>query len=93
MIRLLGGKKLKKLSGMSAAIRDDPTTVLQHIDCGLEEPTPVNLANVINKAFLSPMSDFTPLPPSIPKNLFLRKLTAFNSRRKQLAQMEFLAGY
>ena len=90
MIRLLGGKKLKKLSGMSAAIRDDPTTVLQHIDCGLEEPTPVNLANLINKAFLSPMSDFTPLPPSIPvvtvsdcvltvtEESVFKKLTALN---------------
>lgn len=48
---------------MAAGKRVDPTTVLQHIDCGQEESTPNNLASVINKAFLSPMSEFTPLPP------------------------------
>ena len=45
---------------MQSATRTDPTSVLKHIDSG-----PVSsraaLANVINNAFLAPMSIFTPL--------------------------------
>ena len=61
-------KEVKKLSGNSAATsqRVDPTSILQYINCGQEEPTPNTLANVINKAFLLPMCDFTPLTSNSP---------------------------
>ena len=50
----------------STSQRVDPTSILQHINCGQEEPTPNTLANVINKAFLLPMCDFTPLTSNSP---------------------------
>lgn len=53
--------EVKKLSGSSPAFteRSYITTSLQH----LYGPTDnVNLANIINKAFLSPMRSFTPIP-------------------------------
>ena len=53
--------EVKKLSGCSPAFteRSYVTTSLQH----LYGPTDnVNLANIINKAFLSPMRSFTPIP-------------------------------
>ena len=53
--------EVKKLSGCSPAFteRSYVATLLQH----LYGPTDnVNLANIINKAFLSPMRSFTPIP-------------------------------
>lgn len=58
-------KEIKKLSGMSVVTRDTTLSILQHIPCGPAEPTPVNIANVINKTFLTSMSDFSPLSPSV----------------------------
>ena len=58
-------KEIKKLSGMSAATRDSTLSIVQHIACNQDESTPTNIANVINNAFLSSMSDFSPLSPSV----------------------------
>ncbi len=54
-------KEVKKLSGMSSVSRDqdDVIKLLQHIEMS---PNISNLANTINKAFVFPMSDFSPLP-------------------------------
>ena len=54
-------KEVKKLSGMSSASRgpDDFTKSLQHIDGASNKQ---GLANIINEAFILPMSDFSPLP-------------------------------
>ena len=58
-------KEIKKLSGMSAVSRDSTVSILQHEICDPVEPTPVNIANVINNAFLASMSDFSPLSPDV----------------------------
>ena len=58
-------KEIKKLSGMSAATRDSTRSIVQHIACNPDESTPTNIANVINNAFLTSMSDFSPLSPSV----------------------------
>ena len=58
-------KEIKKLSGMSAATRDSTLSIVQHIACNPDESTPTNIANVINNAFLSSMSDFSSLSPSV----------------------------
>ena len=58
-------KEIKKLSGMSAVSRDITVSILQHAICDPVEPTPVNIANVINNAFLASMSDFSPLSPDV----------------------------
>ena len=58
-------KEIKKLSGMSAVLRDSTVSILQHVVCDPVEPTPVNIANVINNAFLASMSDFSPLSPNV----------------------------
>jgi hypothetical protein len=50
-------KEIKKLSGMSAVTRDSIVSILQHVVCDPVEPTPVNIANVINNAFLASMSE------------------------------------
>ena len=52
---------MKKLSGMTPASekRGDPTKHLQHL---LGTPNMSELANTINDAFLSPMSELSPLP-------------------------------
>ena len=52
--------EVKKLSGSSPRLQKDPVTAsLQY----LYGPTDnINLANIINKAFLSPMRSFTPIP-------------------------------
>ncbi|XP_068749281.1 uncharacterized protein [Montipora capricornis] len=53
--------EVKKLSGMSSAVRDSNELMrsLQHIS---EEPlSALDLANLINDTFLSPMQNFTPL--------------------------------
>ena len=53
--------EVKKLSGMSSAVRDSNELIrsLQHIS---EEPLSASdLANLINDTFLYPMQDFTPL--------------------------------
>jgi hypothetical protein len=58
-------KEIKKLSGMSAVSRDSTVSILQHVVCDPVEPTPVNIAKVINNAFLASMSDFSPLSPNV----------------------------
>ena len=52
---------VKKLSGMSSAVRDSEELMrsLQHIS--EESLSALDLANLINDTFLSPMQDFTPL--------------------------------
>ena len=45
---------------MQSATRTDPTSVLKHIDPGLDSSLTV-LANTINNAFLAPMNSFSPL--------------------------------
>ena len=52
---------VKKLSGMSSAVRDSEELMrsLQHIS--EESLNALDLANLINDTFLSPMQDFTPL--------------------------------
>lgn len=57
-------KEVKKLSGMSPAhsSRDEVYRSLENLD---EASTTSELANIINEAFLSPMSSFTPLPEDI----------------------------
>ena len=53
--------EVKKLSGMSSAVRDSNELMrsLQHVS---EEPLSASdLANLINDTFLYPMQDFTPL--------------------------------
>lgn len=52
---------VKKLSGMSSAVRDSEELMrsLQHIS--EESLIALDLANLINDTFLSPMQDFTPL--------------------------------
>ena len=54
-------KEVKKLSGMSSAVRDSNELMrsLQHIT--EESLSASDLANLINDTFLSPMQDFTPL--------------------------------
>ena len=54
-------KEVKKLSGMSSAVRDSDELMrsLQHIS--EESLSASDLANLINDTFLSPMQDFTPL--------------------------------
>ncbi|CAB4006302.1 Hypothetical predicted protein [Paramuricea clavata] len=47
---------------MSAVLRNSTVSILQHVVC---DPTPVNIANVINNAFLASMSDFSPLSPNV----------------------------
>ena len=53
--------EVKKLNGMSSASRDkgDLVKTLQHMG---EASNGFVLANTINKAFLSPVSTFRPLP-------------------------------
>lgn len=53
--------EVKKLSGMSSAVRDSEELMrsLQHIS--EESLSALDLANLINETFLSPMQDFTPL--------------------------------
>ena len=55
-------KEVKKLSGMTPASekRSNPTKHLQHL---LGTPNMSELADTINDAFLSPLSDLSPLPP------------------------------
>ena len=55
-------KEVKKLAGMQAATRTDTISVLRNIDQG-PVLNSTALANTINKAFLAPMSTFTPLAP------------------------------
>ena len=54
-------KEVKKLSGMSSALRDSDELMrsLQHIS--EESLSASDLANLINDTFLCPMQDFTPL--------------------------------
>ena len=52
-------KEIKQLSGFSKVDRASPIADLQHLADEREDPK--HLANVINDAFLSPMSAFTPL--------------------------------
>ena len=54
-------KEVKKLSGMSSAVRDSDELMrsLQYIS--EESLSASDLANLINDTFLSPMQDFTPL--------------------------------
>ena len=54
-------KEVKKLSGMSSAVRDSDELMrsLQHIS--EESLSASDLANLINDSFLSPMQDFIPL--------------------------------
>ena len=54
-------KEVKKLSGMSSAVRDSGELMrsLQHINS--ESSCASDLSNLINNTFLSPMQDFTPL--------------------------------
>ena len=52
-------KEIKQLSGFSKVERASPIADLQHLADEGEDPR--HLANVINDAFLSPTSDFTPL--------------------------------
>ena len=54
-------KEVKKLSGMSSAVRDSDELMrsLRHIS--EESLSASDLANLINDTFLSPMQDFTPL--------------------------------
>jgi hypothetical protein len=58
-------KEVKKLSGMTTvnSSQTDLISTLQHIGCDQGEGTVSNsvLANVINEAFLAPMSHFAPL--------------------------------
>ena len=82
-------KEVKKLAGMQAATRTDTISVLRNIDQGLF-PNPTALANTINKAFLAPMSIFTPLAsrtscdayhsnqPPISETCVFRKITSLN---------------
>ena len=57
-------KEVKSLGGMQSATRMDLTFVLKHIDSG-PDSSRTTLANVINNAFLAPMSIFTLLDPGI----------------------------
>ncbi|CAB4004062.1 Hypothetical predicted protein, partial [Paramuricea clavata] len=50
---------------MSAVSSDSTTSILQHVVCDPVQPTPLNIANVINNAFLASMSDFSPLSPNV----------------------------
>ena len=82
-------KEVKKLAGMQATTRTDTISVLRNIDQGLF-PNPTALANTTNKAFLAPMSIFTPLAPCtscdayhsdqppISKTCVFRKLASLN---------------
>ena len=66
MIPLIGWwKEIKKLSGMSAVTRNNTLSIVQHIPCDSAEPTSLDIANVINNTFLTPMSDFSPLSPNV----------------------------
>ena len=55
-------KEIKQLSGFSKVERANPIADLQHLADEGEDPK--HLAHVINDAFLSPMSAFTPLATS-----------------------------
>ena len=52
-------KEIKQLSGFSKVERASPIADLQHLADEGEDPR--HLANVINDAFLSPVTAFTPL--------------------------------
>ena len=58
-------KEVKKLNGCSLAstAQSDLLRSLQHLHEGIDQ---IGLANIINKAFLSPMHCFTPLPAAFP---------------------------
>ena len=78
---------------MSAVTLDSTVSILQHIVCEQVDPTPVNIANVINDAFVTSVSDFSPLSPkvrlandseatfSFTEQLVLQKLLALNPTR------------
>ena len=57
-------KEIKNLSGMSLVNHEDTVSIVQQIECNLENSSLTNIANVINDAFLAPMCDFSPLPPN-----------------------------
>jgi hypothetical protein len=61
-------KEIKKLSGMSAVTRNNTLSIVQHIPCDSAEPTPLDIANVINNTFLTPVSDLSPLSPNVRLN-------------------------
>ena len=61
-------KEVKRLSGFTPVSHPDPLTVLKHLvgEGGEQFKDSRCLANFINKAFLSQMSEFTPLSPLDP---------------------------
>ena len=88
-------KEIKQLSGFSKVERASPIADLQHLAAEGEDPK--HLANVINDAFLSPMSAFTPLatpdvhthayahqqepPRPISEFSVIKKLSALNTNK------------
>ncbi|XP_032238574.1 uncharacterized protein LOC5513178 [Nematostella vectensis] len=65
-------KKVKRLSGISKAVRVDPVFDLKHLT-GVEGEVAKDsklLANFINDSFLSPMSVFTPLSRESPAHAY-----------------------
>ena len=58
-------KEIKRLSGISEPVsrRDNTVSMLSNIERNSDpnSPSEAELANEINKAFLRPMTDFTPL--------------------------------
>jgi hypothetical protein len=98
-------KEIKKLSGMSAVTRDSTVSILQHIDCDLDEPTSANIANVINNAFLTSLSDFSPLSPNarlatdnespftVTEQSVFQKLLALNPKQSDWARWYSLLAF
>ena len=64
-------KEIKKISGISEQVTDsgDVLSMLHNLEIdsdnlASQDPSPYQLANLINKTFLEPMQSFNPLPPT-----------------------------
>ena len=65
-------KEVKRLRGFAPVSHPDPLTDLKHLvgEGGEQFKYSRSLANFINKAFLSQMSEFTPLSPMEPMHVY-----------------------